>query len=330
MKTSDCSFLDVPGARLCHESRGSGPLIVMVPGPAGSAELYRVIAAELASRYRVVAYDRRGFSRSALNGDQDYDRRLKTYADDVGALTEHLSSEPAIVLGNSSVAIVSLETLIRHPASARMVIAHEPPTVKELADGEPWADFFTSVYDLYRRSGPAVEMARFRYRSFLPIDREVMAKVPTNDFTEANSRYWFDHKLRQYPSAILDHAALDRYADRVLLADAGYWSEANEKAIAVLPVTDALIVTTKDWRRRTELREQGPPRGRIPTGPGRTERMERRLRTNKGHELHAQRGCTIEPVCGQIKDGRGGRRFMRRGLTAVAAEFTLMAAATTC
>jgi hypothetical protein len=30
-----------------------------------------------------------------------------------------------------------------------------------------------------------------------------------------------------------------------LLVDAGYWSEANDKAVATLPVKDALIVTTK-------------------------------------------------------------------------------------
>lgn len=112
-----------------------------------------------------------------------------------------------------------------------------------------------------------------------------------------------------------------------LLVDAGYWSEANDKAIASLPVADALIATTKGWKRRKELREQGSPRGRIPAAMSRADRMERRLRTKQGQRLYAQRGCTIEPVFGQVKDARDGRRFMRRGMAAVSAEFKLMSSA---
>jgi len=109
-----------------------------------------------------------------------------------------------------------------------------------------------------------------------------------------------------------------------LLGDAGYWSDENDKAVASLPVADALIATTKDWKRRKALRAEGPPRGRIPAGMSRTERMERRLRTKRGQQLYSRRGCTIEPVFGQTKEGRGGRRFMRRGKEAVAAENKLM------
>lgn len=112
-----------------------------------------------------------------------------------------------------------------------------------------------------------------------------------------------------------------------VLADAGYWSDANAAAVASLPIGDALIATTKDWKRRKALREQGPPRGRIPVGLNREDRMERRLRTQRGHTLYAQRGCIIEPVFGQGKDARGGRRFMRRGMEAVVAEFKLMCGA---
>jgi len=109
-----------------------------------------------------------------------------------------------------------------------------------------------------------------------------------------------------------------------LLADAGYWSEANAEAVSSLPIADALIATTKDWKRRRELHEQGAPRGRIPAGMSRQDRMERRLRTKRGRELYGQRSGIIEPVFGQGKEVRGGRRFMRRGTVAVNAEFKLM------
>jgi len=50
---------------------------------------------------------------------------------------------------------------------------------------------------------------------------------------------------------------------KTLLADAGYWSEANLQA-AGPEGPELLVATTKDWKQRQALREQGPPRGRIP------------------------------------------------------------------
>lgn len=47
--------------------------------------------------------------------------------------------------------------------------------------------------------------------------------------------------------------------------------------------------------------------------------------TREGAALYAKRGKTIEPIFGQIKEPRGFRRFSRRGLKAVDAEWKLMA-----
>ena len=212
------SLLEVRGARLYYETYGSGPVVVMVPGAAGCAEPYRMLLAQLAASNTVVAYDRRGFSRSSLVADQDYDHRLDTDADDVAALIGHISDGPALVFGNSSGAIVALHLLTRHPSLVRRVIAHEPPVMTELVDGPEWMEFFTSVYDLYRQTGPGPAMDRFAERSFPESDRQTMAHAPENEFTRSNSKYWFEHELRQYPAAVLDYARLRRHADQVILA----------------------------------------------------------------------------------------------------------------
>lgn len=96
------SVLDVAGARLYYETHGSGPLLVMIPGAGGAADVFRMVTEHLAPHYTVVIYDRRGFSRSRLDGPQDYDRRLETDADDVRRLVEHLGDGPATVFGASS------------------------------------------------------------------------------------------------------------------------------------------------------------------------------------------------------------------------------------
>src|SRR5262249_44772468 len=146
------SMLEVPGARLYYETHGSGPVMLMVPGATGSAYSFQRVTEHLAAHYTVVTYDRRGFSRSQLNGPQDYSHRLETDAADVRRLLEHVSDEPATVFGSSSGGIIVLELLIRHPSVVRTLVPHEPAAVKQLPDGQKWVDFFFEVYDLYRQS----------------------------------------------------------------------------------------------------------------------------------------------------------------------------------
>ena len=98
------------------------------------------------------------------------------------------------------------------------------------------------------------------------------------------------------------------------LADAGYWSEANIRACSWPEMPELLIATTKDWKQRKMLREKGCPRGRIPKGLSPRDRMERKLLTKGGRALYKKRGVLVEPVFGQVKEGQGFRRFMRRGL----------------
>ena len=107
------------------------------------------------------------------------------------------------------------------------------------------------------------------------------------------------------------------------LADAGYWSEANIRACSWPEMPELLIATTKDWKQRKMLREKGCPRGRIPKGLSPWDRMERKLLTKRGRALYKKRSVLVEPVFGQVKEGQGFRRFMRRGLDAAQSEWSL-------
>jgi acetyltransferase/esterase len=182
------SLLEVPGAHLYYETRGNGPVLLMVPGANGVADGFRMITEHLAERFTVVLYDRRGFSRSRLDGPQDYSRRLET---------------------------VALELLTRHPSVVRTLVPYEPPAVRLLPDGQRWLDFFAGVYDTYRRLGIDPALAAFRERSFAEVDRRLMAHAPRND---ANAAYWFEHELGQYPATELDLDVLATHADRIVLA----------------------------------------------------------------------------------------------------------------
>ena len=106
-----------------------------------------------------------------------------------------------------------------------------------------------------------------------------------------------------------------------LLADTGYWSAANVD-FCVARKVDAYIATE-----RYKHGEVPPPvRGRIPAGLDAKGRMRRKLRTKKGRAVYAQRKAIVEPVFGQIKQARGMRQFLLRGLDKVRAEWALFCA----
>jgi transposase len=109
---------------------------------------------------------------------------------------------------------------------------------------------------------------------------------------------------------------------RRLLADAGYASDDNLAALEDRGI-DAYIALGRDRHGATA---PPPPRGRIPAGLSRRERMGRKLRTKQGRAHYARRKAIVEPVFGQIKEARGFRRFSLRGLEAVQAEWLLVAA----
>jgi transposase len=107
---------------------------------------------------------------------------------------------------------------------------------------------------------------------------------------------------------------------RMVLADAGYWSEANVGALQDRKI-EVLIAT-----RRRKHSEPVPvaPHGRPPAGLTVKQRMARTLATRRGHGLYARRKAIVEPPFGQIKHARGFRQFLRRGLRAVGEEWALI------
>lgn len=151
--------LEVPGATLRYEKRGSGPVLLLIPGGAADAGLYAGMADALAVRYTVVSYDPRGLSRSPLDGPLT-DQRVEVWSDDAHRLLELLSpSGDACVLGSSSGAIVALDLLARHPERLRRVVAHEPPLVEVLEDPAPHRALFAEVREVFRAQGAGAAMA---------------------------------------------------------------------------------------------------------------------------------------------------------------------------
>jgi hypothetical protein len=74
----------------------------------------------------------------------------------------------------------------------------------------------------------------------------------------------------------------------------------------------------------------GRPRHHTPEAEGAAppttakERMAAKVRTAQGRALYARRKVIVEPVFGQIKEARGFRRFLLRGLANIRGEWCLV------
>ncbi len=124
--------------------------------------------------------------------------------------------------------------------------------------------------------------------------------------------------------AVADEAEKDTVTLGAVVADAGYWSEAN--AAPETEDCELIIATQKDHKQRAALRDAPPPRGRKPKNMTARERMDRKLRTRHGRERYRRRGAAVEPVFGQTKDRQDARRFSMRGLERCRGEWNLQAA----
>ena len=130
-----------------------------------------------------------------------------------------------------------------------------------------------------------------------------------------------------------DHASLVPLVDETqrrcgqspqkVLADAGFYSNRNaeemEKRGVELYVPDSVLAR--------EMKQGRAVRGAMRISHPGLKRMRRRLRSPAGRKLYERRKGLIEPVFGTLKEHRGMRRFYRRGLAGVNAEFLLMALA---
>lgn len=124
--------------------------------------------------------------------------------------------------------------------------------------------------------------------------------------------------------AVADPDEKDAVTLGAVVADAGYWSEAN--SATETEDCELIIATQKDHKQRAALRSAPPPRGRKPNNLTAREQMDRKLRTRRGRDLYRRRGASVEPVFGQMKDRQGARRFSMRGLERCRGEWNLHAA----
>jgi transposase len=105
-----------------------------------------------------------------------------------------------------------------------------------------------------------------------------------------------------------------------LSGDNGYFSEEQVKGLEAQGFDPHIAVGRQKHNQPGMAAAVGAP----PAGASVKERMAHKLRTEAGRACYAKRKQIVEPVFGQIKQGRGFRQFLLRGLKKVQAEWNLV------
>jgi len=240
--TATTDALTAPGVQLFYDVSGSGPVLLLIPGGMADAGGFAPLAAYLEDRYTVVRYDPRGISRSRLDGPAE-DVPVEVHADDAARLLKAIGGEPAYVVGSSGGAVIGLALVERYPELVETLVAHEPPLVEFLPEGDKRRDDNQAIYDTYRTEGVGPAMEKFWAAAGMdeeapPVDMspealEFMAQEMAR--MEQNLEFFLAHYLMPITSYDPDIAALQAASSRVVIGvgEASGGQEASDTALAL-------------------------------------------------------------------------------------------------
>ena len=174
-------------------------------------------------------------------------------------------------------------------------------------------------------------------RNFTDPDSRIMKDGATKEFVQAyNVQVAVDSHAQVIVGAAVTQQANDKEQLVPMLeqvkvltgsppqqatADAGYFSEPNVTDPKLQGI-DLLVAPDRQKHGEKRPCTTGPP----PPEASVAEQMRHKLQTVEGQAVYRLRKAVVEPVFGQIKEQRGFRRFLLRGLAKVQAEWKMICA----
>ncbi|MFD0360785.1 alpha/beta fold hydrolase [Nocardia sp. GCM10030253] len=210
--------LDVPGARLYYELRGTGPLVVLVAAPMDAAA-FAPLADLIATDHTVLTTDPRGHQSSVLD-DPEQDSTPELRADDLARLIAHVAAGPAVVFGSSGGAVTALALAQAHPDLVTTIVAHEPPLLALLDDRAEQHAKTEDIIATYQAGDTLGAWRKFMAQANIQMPEPMLEQIfggEREPRQQASESYWFAHELRATTSWEPDSAALRATAARIVI-----------------------------------------------------------------------------------------------------------------
>src|SRR5215475_11755844 len=194
-----------------------------------------------------------------------------------------------------------------------------PKPVDETPDDKAQTNFTDPELQIMRTNNKGWEYCGNAQAS---VDAAFQIIVACDVTTESNDTQQAEPMARM-TVAHLEHAGIVMPTDATGAAqkipatyDSGYYSAAAATAVEQRGF-EPYMATGRQRHHASEAEEMAPPATA-------KERMAAKVRTPAGRALYARRKVIVEPVFGQIKEARGFRRFLLRGLQNIRGEWRLV------
>jgi pimeloyl-ACP methyl ester carboxylesterase len=213
--------LDVAGAHLHYEVRGSGPLLLVLGAPMSAAQ-FAPLAEAMAADHTVITTDPRGIANSTLD-DPEQDSTPELRADDVAAILGALGASTADVFGSSGGAVTGLALVARHPDRVRTLVAHEPPVTELLPEAAEQRAVVEDIIATCHAQGLGAAFGKFMANAGFTGDDPAEQGAPAQPMAPPSAQDLRDgerfltHELRGTTRFVPDVEALKASSSRVVI-----------------------------------------------------------------------------------------------------------------
>jgi len=236
--------------------------------------------------------------------------RLKKIQEAMAALEEKARAEAEAA---AEAAREKLEERERKTAASGKKPGGRPPEVPDPAKAKPEDKAQRNFTDPDSRIMKAGATKSFEqcYNAQAAVDGECQVIVAAQVTQAANDK-------EQLAPMVAEIQANLGETPVALTADAGYFSETNVQTLDANGIEGYLAVG-----RIKHGEAPAPVADDAPLDQSVKDQMRRKLLTERGRTVYAKRKAVVEPVFGQIKQARGLRQFLLRGLDNVQHEWEL-------
>lgn len=186
----DSGYAEVNGTKLYYELSGSGDPVVLIHGSFGDRRHWDLQVKELASKYKVIRYDVRGYGKSALpNADEAY-----TDAEDLKALLDLLKIDKAHFCGLSMGSIIAIDFALAYPERCSSLILAGPRVAGDgaaeyrTADTDSVSACISKAVSLVREKG-AKEGTDFLWTGNNPMSKSVRSTKTSSALLQMGYEY---------------------------------------------------------------------------------------------------------------------------------------------
>jgi pimeloyl-ACP methyl ester carboxylesterase len=200
---TDIKFYDgvvtTEGDDIYYKVRGDGKPILFIAPAGGNGDGYYGVSKTLSEKYKIITYDRRANTRSTMNFPDQFDIRQQSR--DACAVLKAVGEDRAIVVGNSSGAVIALDLAAAYPESVHAAIIHEAaiPSVLPNEEVEKWGKFFQSCYDVGKEKGSSKGAMRFYFGVELPAIRLMWDTLKVTKYEKQDATSF---SLKRIPSKL--------------------------------------------------------------------------------------------------------------------------------